>query len=316
MNRLIVFLLPFLFVSPCLAEKINIACLLSEDSYYVREMEMGFRAQLKDEGLLEGQNIRYTWVRGANAPGDWSSCEDLVKQVNRPGIQLIVSFGTLSSIGAFKCIRPGTTPLVFAGVTDPVGSGLLTSLDRPSANGITGIIYGMPSVILFRFIRSVLPKTARLGLLHDASFPHDTHYKSILEKSGIPKGTTLEYIPIDEKASIPEKYQKDNYVFIGWYGMYRHLKKLVSRYPDAVFIGSNISMLEQGALAVISPADRDIGKDAAQIAADILLRKKEITAIPPRQPSRFVIGVNLGKARELKLDIPEKVIAIADEVIK
>lgn len=316
MRKLVLCVLPFLFASPCLGGNFNIICLLSEDSYYIQNMEMGFKRQMKKEGLLAGKNLTCARLPGSGGPADWSSCKDLNAAIKRSAPHLIVSFGTASSIAALQCIGPESIPLVFAGVTDPVGSGLVTSLDKPPTSLFTGVIYGMPSHILFRFIQSILPETKHLGFLYDPSFAPDEHYKSILEKADIPAGMNLAYIPIDKRLSIPAEYRHTVRVFIGWYGLYTHQETLAAKYPEAAFIGSNISQLENGALAAISPADQDIGKDAARIVADILLRKREISGIPPRQPSRFVIGINLRKARELNMDIPEKVTAIADKVIK
>src|SRR5262245_15046013 len=86
-----------------------------------------FRHGLRDLGYLEGQNIAFDYRYAGGLPDRlaWVA----VELVHRP-VHLIATFGTPPTLAAKQATT--TTPIVMMGVGDPVGSGLVSSLDRKS----------------------------------------------------------------------------------------------------------------------------------------------------------------------------------------
>ena len=115
------------------------------------------RQGLSESGLVEGQNIAidYRW-----AEGQYDRLAGLASDLVRRQVAVIVTMGGEPPALAAKAAT-SIIPIVFAGGTDPVKSGLVTSLSRPGAN-LTGVS---------TFIAEMEPK--RLGLLRELR-PHAT----------------------------------------------------------------------------------------------------------------------------------------------
>ncbi|MBF0550081.1 MAG: hypothetical protein HQK60_06060 [Deltaproteobacteria bacterium] len=291
----------------------RIALVLSETSYYIASMESGFKQEMVRQGLIEEKNLSYLKVVLPQVE-DKKIDKEILWKLNETKFDLIVSFGTTAGQFLANHLNDGRIPLLFAGMTDPVGAGLLESMDAPSKKHVTGVSYTVPPPMLFKFIHELLPSVSEVAFLCFA-YPADMAYRSFLEKS-VSKQFVFHYAELHHQLVIPPKYLKEAQAFIGWYGLYRHQKELSDKYPDACFIGSNISQLEKGAVATISPNDSAMGAETAKMAADIILRRRNLVDIRPQTPSRYMIGINLPKARQLNLAIPEKMISVADQIIR
>lgn len=289
---------------------------LSEQTDYVNTMVQGFQEQMNQEGLVDGRNVRYTTVLGIKGPGDWKDCGDLADRVNKSPAHLRIVFGTAAGQALTRCVPQRQIPIIFAGVTDPVATGLLTSLNEPPRLNATGILYGLPPHALLRFLKNLFPEPTRVGFLYNPNFPPDIQYKLMLEQAEPLEGLSIKTIAFKEDTTISEPSLNECQVFTGWYGLYTYQAEFRRRYPKTIFIGANLSQLEKGALAVIAPSMIHIGKDAGKLVAELILRQTPLEKITPRQPSRFQIGVNLALARSLNVSIPGSVISIADVVIK
>jgi putative ABC transport system substrate-binding protein len=109
------------------------------------------RQSLNETGFVEGQNVAlyYRW-----AEGRYDRLAGLAADLVRRHVAVIVTIGGDPSALAAKAAT-ATIPIVFAGGTDPIRIGLVTSLHRPGGN-VTGAS---------TFIAEVEPK--RLGLLRE-----------------------------------------------------------------------------------------------------------------------------------------------------
>src|SRR5262245_15455416 len=92
-----------------------------------------FRSALRDLGYFEGQTII---VEDRWAGGDPERFPDLIAGLVRSNVDVLVVVGANAALAAKKATT--TTPVVFVFVTDPVGSGVVSSLARPGGN-ITGL---------------------------------------------------------------------------------------------------------------------------------------------------------------------------------
>src|SRR5437764_11135626 len=99
-----------------------------------KRFEAGFRQGLRESSYIEGQNVR---IEHRSAEGKPERLPALVAELVALKVDVIVAAGgTLSALAAKQATT--TIPIVFTGVGDPVGEGLVTSLARPGGN-ITGL---------------------------------------------------------------------------------------------------------------------------------------------------------------------------------
>jgi putative ABC transport system substrate-binding protein len=126
-----------------------------------------FMQGLKDLGWTAGGNVRFEtrWAAG-EATLARKYAGELVTLVP----DVIVTFGGLATGPVHEVTR--TIPIVFAGLVDPVASGLVTSLARPGGNvtGFLGLEYAMGAKWL-ELLKEVAPRTTRVAVLRDATQP-------------------------------------------------------------------------------------------------------------------------------------------------
>src|SRR5690242_11966556 len=136
----------------------------SSASFFSARVE-AFRQRLRELGYVEGKNIlieyRYAEAKREQLP-------DLVAELVRLKVDVIVTVGAPAAQAAKKA--SGTIPIVFARASDPVGSGLVSSLARPGGN-ITGLSMMAPDLEGKRLelLKEAFPKVARVALLWQPS---------------------------------------------------------------------------------------------------------------------------------------------------
>src|SRR6476619_835460 len=100
-----------------------------EGGVWFNELRQAFRQGLLDEGFVEGRDVVIEW---RSAHGDYSRAPQSVADLIQHKVDVIVVNTTLQALAARHATS--TIPIVMAGVTDPVGSGLVANLAHPGGN--------------------------------------------------------------------------------------------------------------------------------------------------------------------------------------
>jgi putative ABC transport system substrate-binding protein len=226
---------------------------------------------LAQRGFVEGENIRILY---RNANGDGSLTLPIAQSFVQQGASVLIPISTPSALSAARSTT--TIPVVFGGVTDPLGVGLVKSMERPGAN-VTGTSDRWPFEEQIRLIRELMPSMRRLGMLYrpgdDVSAIAIRAVTEVAPKYGI----TVVAQPVSDPSQIYSSavrlLQSTDAVYTGLdHLVVENLESLLraSMEVGKPVLGGDEGSVERGALAALSIDMHDLGLLTGQMAADVL----------------------------------------------
>jgi ABC-type uncharacterized transport system substrate-binding protein len=284
----------------------------------------GHRAQafmqgLRDLGYVEGQNIviEYRW-----AQGKLESLPALVEDIVRLRVDVIVSSATPAI--RFAKEQTNTTPIVMAGVTDPIAVGFVTSLARPGGN-ITGLTHLSPDLSGKRLelLKEVVPRLSRVAVLWN---PNQPGQPAAFKDTQIAT-QALKVTLISMEARNREEIERV------LSGIGKERPQALFELPDPLtffnrqviteFAGKHKlpamysfrEYVDAGGLMSYGTSFPDLFRRAATYV-DKILKGTKPAELPVEQPMKFELVINLKTAKQIGLTIPPNVLARADKVIK
>jgi putative tryptophan/tyrosine transport system substrate-binding protein len=279
----------------------------------------GFRQGLKDVGYVEGENVAIVY-RLANNQDD--RLPELAADLARRGVAVIATGGTPSTFAAKGATT--TIPIVFIIGDDPVRLGFVTSLSRPGGN-LTGINVFNSEVTAKRMelLRELVPRLARLAVLvNPADANTETQLKAVNVASRV-MGLQIQVFNADTSAEIDAAFET-----------------MGRERPDAVLVGTTaflngrrVQLAHQATFHRLPAiyASRDYAGAGGLISygSDIvngyrqvglysgrILKGGKPEDLPVVQADKFELIINAQTARMFGLTIPDKLLAVADEVIE
>jgi ABC-type uncharacterized transport system substrate-binding protein len=276
------------------------------------------RQQLEKLGWIDGRNI---WIDIRYAADDTARIRTIVSELLRVGPNVIVTNSNLIT-SIFKS-EVGSTPIVFVSVSDPVGSGFVTDLARPTGN-ITGFANFQSSMggKWLEMLREVAPPVERVGLIMHPEPPNFGYLKSAEEAAPAIK-IRLTGLNVQSSTDIERAIEAfasennggliiaPNVVTFANSGLIASLAarhRLPAIYPFAFFVQ------EGGLISYGFDAANQFRQGAVYV--DKILRGAKPTDLPVQHPTKFEIVVNLKTAKSLGIEIPGSILARADEVIE
>jgi putative ABC transport system substrate-binding protein len=279
-----------------------------------------FKQQLKALGHVEGKT--YT-IDFRSAEGNYGRLPDLAAELVRSNVDLIVAFGGTPPALAAK--RATTIiPIVFIGVADPVGQGIVPSLSRPGGN-VTGISnqYRETSVKTLELLKELVPSATHIAILSNptnASLPsvikdlQSAARQLQVETSVVHAGSKGDF----EKAFAEAARMRVHGLIVMSDSMFvsssQQLAALAAqhRLPS---IGGYPIYPESGGL-ICYGANRVDFYHRASVLVDKILKGAKPGDLPVEQPTQFDLVVNLQTAKALGITIPQTVLVRATKVIR
>src|SRR5215475_13648817 len=259
----------------------------------------------------------------------WSSAPPTAASTSFPSwpeelVRLKVDVILASAGPAALAARKATTsvPVVFVGVVDPVGLGLVPSLGRPGGN-LTGLATTSEDFAGKRLelLKAVVPSLKRAAVLwHPSNLTNPIQLKGA-QVAARTLGVRLEPVPIegpnDFDAAGKAVRGTDGLLFLESPLFTTHRARLAelggkSRLPA---IYGQREYVEVGGLMSYGPQFYDLYKRAA-LHVDKILKGAKPANLPVEQPTKFEFVINLKTAKALGLTIPPSLLARADEVIQ
>jgi putative tryptophan/tyrosine transport system substrate-binding protein len=280
-----------------------------------------FRKGLSETGYVEGQNVtvEYHWLEG-----QLDRLPALMAGLVRRRVALIATPGSDAGAVAAKAAT-ATIPIVFGVGQDPVKLGLVASLARPGGNA-TGINYFVQEVNAKRLaiLHQLVPKAVRVAvLINPASAANaETTLREVQAAAHI---LGLQ-IPILNATTIAEidaafasfAHERPDALFVqgdSFFGIRRvQLVTLAARdripagYSTREYVGAG-GLMSYG--TDIADSFRQVG-----VYTGSILKGAKPADLPVHQSVKFQFVINLQTARALGIEVPETLLATADELIK
>jgi putative tryptophan/tyrosine transport system substrate-binding protein len=278
-----------------------------------------FTRKLAELGYVEGRNLV---LERRSAEGNVERLNDLAAELVRDQVNVIVTAGTPAGLAAKKAT--GTIPIVLGANSDPVGVGLVASLARPGGN-LTGSSLMAPDLSPKRFeiLHTLAPGISRVAILWDSSNPgmaarvRETKIAAdqshvVLHVVGPRNLEELDAAFADLLRARPDALLVTTEPFTQ-----RHLARILefsnSNKIPAMFEDS--TFVEAGGLMSYGPDLAEVFQKAA-FFVDKILRGAKPADLPIEQPTKFELVINLKTARALGIELPDRLLALANKVIE
>jgi len=278
------------------------------------------RQGLNDTGFVEGRNvsIEYRW-----AEGKYERLAELAADLVARKVAVIVTIGGDVAARAAKAAT-SALPVVFTVATDPLRSGLVSSLHRPGGNltGSSGFQAELEAKRL-ELLRELRPDATTIGVLVNPNVSYIDAQLNDIRSSAASIGREIAIVNASTIAEIDAAFA----------GLKQMRVDALSVAIDAFFFdrASQIVVLATrhavpalyfrrefpavgGLMSYGSNAEE--GYRILGVYAGRILKGEKPGDLPVQLPTKFELVINLSTARALTLDVPPTLLARADEVIE
>ena len=281
---------------------------------------VAFQKGLNEIGYVEGRNlaIEYRWAEGQadRLPG-------LAADLVRRSVAVISTGGSPISSLAAKAAT-STIPIVFAFGGDPVKFGLVASLSRPGSN-VTGVnqLSNVLEEKRFGLLHELLPSAVLIGVLVNPNSPYAESQTSEVQAAARKLGQQIVLVKAGSEHNLEAAFeaivkQGAGALIVASDPLFNNrrdqLVALAARYAVPASYSQREYAVAGGLMSYgtsITDAYRLVGVYTGQI-----LKGAKPADLPVVRPTKFELVINLKTAKTLGLTVPDRLLALADEVIE
>jgi putative tryptophan/tyrosine transport system substrate-binding protein len=280
----------------------------------------GFHQGLKEAGYVESQNvgIEYRW-----AHGHYDRLPELAADLIRRKVAVIVASGGDPSPQIAKAASQ-TVPIVFITFGDPVGNGLVTSLNRPGGNATGVTIFGPAAVTKrLQLLHEMAPQAAVIAFLMNPNNPNSNIEMRAAQAAAGSFGKRIVAFSASSESELDAAFASmmqpridallgasDPFLF----SRRDRLATLAARHgiPAIYYLAE---FARAGGLRAYGNSLTDMYRLMAVYVGRILKGEKP-GDLPVVQSTKFEFVINLQTARVLGIEVPNSMQLLADEVIE
>jgi putative tryptophan/tyrosine transport system substrate-binding protein len=283
----------------------------------------GFFQGMRELGYAEGKDYLTEW---RFAEGDYMRLPDLATDLVNREVKVLFATSTAAILAAHAATT--TIPIVMGYFEeDPTEHGLAASLARPTGN-VTGLAtMQLESVSKdFDLIRNILPNLGRFGVLLN---PTLASYRAALVRVRTLAQTVGVTVLDGEARTVQEMDTTFNAIgqannvsailVLGdgfFFANRQHLAELSLANRLPLIVAGVREFAVAGALMSYGANASDLFRRSATYYVDKILKGAKPSDLPIEEPTKFDLVINRKTAETLGFQVPDKILAIADEVIE
>jgi putative ABC transport system substrate-binding protein len=279
-----------------------------------------FQRGLRESGYVEGQNIaiEYSW-----ADDRYERLPELARQLVERKVEVIAAIGTAAPALAAKSAT-STIPIVFQTGGDPVKAGLVASLNRPGGN-ITGTVIfatGLESKRL-GLLHEIAPAGAPLAVLLNKTSPAAPSQERDVQTAGHALNRRIEVLSAATESEVDAAFQTIVEQHLGGLlvcgdpflsSRRQQIVALVARHR-VIAVYERREFVEAGGLVSYGTSIAD-GYRQTGVYVGRILKGEKPSDMPVVQSTKFDLVVNVATAKAQGVRLPDKILALADDVIE
>jgi putative tryptophan/tyrosine transport system substrate-binding protein len=278
-----------------------------------------FRKGLSEAGIIDTQNVT---IEDRAADGHYDRLPALAAELVEHRVAVIAANFLPAALAAKAATQ--TIPIVFLSGSDPIGAGLVSSINRPTGN-VTGIapMFTLLGTKNLELLHELVPKATVIGALANLSNPNAEHQVKDLEAAARILGLEPVVLAGSNEREIDSSFATMAERRIGA-SVVTADGFLISRQDQIIALAARYAVpamyplsqyVTAGGLMSYGANLRDAFLQTGNYVGRILKGAKP-TDLPVLQPTKVEFVINLKTAKALSLTVPDKLLALADEVIE
>ena len=276
------------------------------DDASLNQIVDNIRSRLTEVGQEKGVTFEISYE---NCNADAAVLEQIVANFLADGVDLMVGVATPVAMKMQSATEDSQVPVVFSAVSDPLGAGLVESMEKPGAN-LTGTSDYLDTAAIMKLIFAADPDADKIGLLYDAGQDASTAAiaaaKAYLQENGIAvierTGTTTDEVMLAAEALVADGVDAvftptDNTIMTAELAIYEtFLNAGIPHYTGADSFALNGAFLGYG----VDYAN--LGVETADMVVEILLGGADPATLAVRTFDNGTATVNTETCEALGLD--------------
>lgn len=282
------------------------------------EIYRGIKDGLKEEGLKEGENLE---IKFQNGQADQSKLATMSQQLVQSDPDVLIGIATPAAQSLAN--TTSSIPVVLGAVTDPVGAGLVGSLEKPGGN-VTGVSDQPPVASQIKLASDLLPNAKKVGILYASSEDNSKYQVAQAEEAAKKEGLEAVKYAVPSTNEIAQTVQvmsrQVDFIYVPLDNTIANAMQTVVKEANKAnipVIPSVDTMVEQGGLATIGINQYQLGLQSGKMAAKLASGKEKPETTPVYMFDQGDTVINQSQADHLGITIPqsmkEKAKIITDE---
>jgi putative tryptophan/tyrosine transport system substrate-binding protein len=276
----------------------------------------GLKEELLRSGYDPDKTLNWTW---ATAQGNPSTAAQIAKKFAGEAPDAIVAISTPSAQTAIAAAPK--LPVIFSGVTDPVGAKLVSNLQTPGGL-VTGVSDLAPLGQHLDLIRQITPKVKRIGVLYNSGESNSATQIKILKAEAAKQGLTIVDATVTNSSEVATAAKslvgKVDSIYVPTDNTIVSALEAVLQVGIAnqlpIYAGDTDSV-DRGAIGTLGFNYKDVGVQTGKLVVRILNGEKP-GAIAVQTPSHLNLVVNAKSAQTMGVTIPDAILKKANTVIR